>query len=134
MLFFVLSGAELNFKLITLPVLGICGVYLIARSMGKYFGARFGCKLSHTNESVKKFLGLTLLPQAGVALGMAIKAAELGPEGNIVRNITLFAVLIYEIVGPFLTKIALTKAGDIKEEGKTNAREEALRTIELKTK
>lgn len=70
----------------------------------------------------------TLLPQAGVALGMAIKAIELGPDGAIVRNITLFAVLIYEIVGPFLTKIALTKAGDIKEEGRKSAREELFTT------
>ena len=72
---------------------------------------------------IVKYLGITLLPQAGVALGMAIKAGELGADGNIVRNITLFAVLIYEIVGPFLTKIALTKAGDINVEGKTSARE-----------
>ena len=71
MMFFVLSGAELNFKLITLPVLGICAVYLVARSLGKYFGARLGCKVSHTDENVKKYLGLTLLPQAGVAIGMA---------------------------------------------------------------
>lgn len=69
---------------------------------------------------------ISLLPQAGVALGMAIKAIELGPDGAIVRNITLFAVLIYEIVGPFLTKIALTKAGDIKEEGRKSARDEHL--------
>ena len=62
---------------------------------------------------------------------MAIKATELGEEGNIVRNITLFAVLIYEIIGPFLTKIALTKSGDIKEEGKTSSRGEVLRKKEV---
>ena len=66
----------------------------------------------------------TLLPQAGVALGMAIKAIELGPDGATVRNITLFAVLIYELIGPYLTKIALTKAGDIREEDRRSAREE----------
>ena len=82
--------------------------------------------MTKCDPSIIKYLGITLLPQAGVALGMAIKATELGPEGNVVRNITLFAVLIYEIVGPFLTKIALTKAGDIKAEGKTSARQEAL--------
>ena len=71
-----------------------------------------------------KYLGITLFPQAGVALGMAIKAEELGPEGKIVANITLFAVLIYELVGPFLTKIALQKAGEIKPEEKISSRGE----------
>ena len=66
------------------------------------------------------------MPQAGVALGMATKAETLGPEGHIVASITLFAVLIYEIVGPFLTKVALTKAGDIKEEERKSARDEHL--------
>ena len=82
--------------------------------------------MAKCNPNVVKYLGITLLPQAGVALGMAIKAIELGPEGAIVRNITLFAVLIYEIVGPFLTKVALTKAGDIHEEGRKSARDEHL--------
>ena len=83
-------------------------------------------RMIKSDPNIVKYLGITLLPQAGVALGMAIKAIELGPDGAIVRNITLFAVLIYEIVGPFLTKIALTKAGDIKEEGRRSAREEHL--------
>ena len=74
------------------------------------------------DEHIVKYLGITLLPQAGVALGMALKASTLGEVGHIVSNITLFAVLIYELVGPLLTKIALTKAGDIKPEGKTSAR------------
>ena len=82
--------------------------------------------MAKCNPIVVKYLGITLLPQAGVALGMAIKAIELGPEGAIVRNITLFAVLIYEIVGPFLTKVALTKAGDINEDGRKSARDEHL--------
>ena len=80
--------------------------------------------MTKCNENIVKYLGITLLPQAGVALGMAIKAIELGPDGEIVRNITLFAVLIYEIAGPFFTKIALTKAGDIKKEGRVSARDE----------
>ena len=134
MMFFVLSGAELNFKLITLPVLGICAVYLIARSLGKYFGARFGCKLSHTDENVKKFLGLTLLPQAGVAIGMARSSANVfnglaetallenplftgtAYLQNIAGTITavvLCATLVYELVGPFITMVALTKANEI---------------------
>ena len=76
------------------------------------------------DKNIIKYLGITLLPQAGVALGMAIKAHELGADGAIVANITLFAVLIYELVGPLLTKIALTKAGDIKPEGKRSVRDE----------
>ena len=113
-LFFVISGAELElsvFKDIIIVVIGL--VYIIARSLGKYFGARFSAQMTKQDPNIVKYLGITLLPQAGVALGMAIKAAELGPEGAIVRNITLFAVLIYEIIGPFLTKVCLTKAGDI---------------------
>ena len=90
--------------------------------MGKYFGAGISSKLAGSDESIVKYLGITLLPQAGVALGMAAQATDLGPDGMMVQSITLFAVLIYEIVGPFLTKIALTKAGDIKPEGKTSAR------------
>lgn len=126
-LFFVISGAELElsvFKDLGVVVIGL--VYIAIRSLGKYYGAGISSKMTKCDPSIIKYLGITLLPQAGVALGMAIKATELGPEGNVVRNITLFAVLIYEIVGPFLTKIALTKAGDIKAEGKTSARQEAL--------
>ena len=67
----------------------------------------------HCGENIRKYLGITLLPQAGVALGMAMTVQELGAEGSIIRNIVLFGVLIYELVGPLLTKIALTKAGDI---------------------
>ena len=126
-LFFVISGAELELSVFTdLAVVIIGIVYIIFRSLGKYFGANLSSKMVKADPNIIKYLGITLLPQAGVALGMASKAMELGSDGNIVRNITLFAVLVYEIVGPFLTKIALTKAGDIKEEGRTNAREEHL--------
>ena len=139
MMFFILSGAELNFKLITLPVIGICAVYLIARSLGKYFGARYGCKLSHTNENVKKFLGLTLLPQAGVAIGMARSSSNvfnsladaallenpLFTGGAYLQNIAgtitavvLCATLVYELVGPLITKVALTKANEIQGKSK----------------
>lgn len=126
-LFFVISGAELDLSVFADWAVVVIGItYIISRSIGKYYGANISAKLTKCNPSIVKYLGITLLPQAGVALGMAIKAMELGPDGAIVRNITLFAVLIYEIVGPFLTKIALTKAGDIKEEGRTNARDEHL--------
>ena len=126
-LFFVISGAELEltvFADIAVVVVGI--IYILSRSCGKYFGAGISAKMTKSDPNIIKYLGITLLPQAGVALGMAIKAIELGPDGAIVRNITLFAVLIYEIVGPFLTKVALTKAGDIKAEGWRSAREEHL--------
>ncbi len=126
-LFFVISGAELDLKVFsewTIVVVGI--VYIISRSIGKYFGANISAKTTKCDPNIVKYLGITLLPQAGVALGMAIKAMDLGPDGAIVRNITLFAVLVYEIVGPFLTKMALTKAGDIQSEGRKSAREEHL--------
>lgn len=123
-LFFVLSGAELELSVfgdIMIVLVGV--VYIVARSAGKYVGANISSRAVGCEKNIVKYLGITLLPQAGVALGMAIKATELGPEGYIVSNITLFAVLIYELIGPLLTKIALTKAGDIKPEGKTSARE-----------
>ena len=116
MLFFVISGAELElsvFKSIYIVIIGV--VYIAFRSFGKYYGARWSSQLVHCEDNVKKYLGITLLPQAGVALGMAtIAHAELGEPGAMVRNIVLFGVLIYELVGPTLTRIALTKAGDIK--------------------
>ena len=122
-LFFVISGAELELSVFADWIVVLIGVaYIASRSLGKYYGARISCLATKCDPNITKYLGITLLPQAGVALGMAIKAVELGPEGNIVRNITLFAVLVYEIVGPYLTKVALTKAGDIKEEGRVSAR------------
>ncbi len=131
-LFFVISGAELELSVFgNLAVVIIGVVYIISRSVGKYFGAGISARMTKCEPNIVKYLGITLLPQAGVALGMALKAIELGPEGAIVRNITLFAVLIYEIVGPFLTKVALTKAGDIKAEGKTSARDEHLAKMQL---
>ncbi len=124
-LFFVISGAELDLSVFTNIAVVIAGIaYIASRSIGKYFGAGISARMTKCEPNIVKYLGITLLPQAGVALGMAIKATELGTEGAVVRNITLFAVLVYEIVGPFLTKVALTKAGDIKAEGKTSARAE----------
>jgi len=126
-LFFVISGAELELSVFADMAVVLIGlVYIITRSVGKYFGAGISARMTKSDPNIVKYLGITLLPQAGVALGMAIKAFELGPDGVIVRNITLFAVLIYEIVGPSLTKIALTKAGDIRAEGRKSAREEHL--------
>lgn len=124
-LFFVLSGAELDLSVFTDVMIVLIGiVYILARSAGKYTGAYASAKFTKCDDNIVKYLGVTLLPQAGVALGMALKSAELGADGSIVANITLFAVLIYELIGPLLTKIALTKAGDINPEGKTSARHE----------
>ncbi len=127
-LFFVISGAELELSVFGNWMIVLIGVvYIVARSIGKYSGAYISAKATKCDSNIIKYLGITLLPQAGVALGMAIKATELGTEGNIVKNITLFAVLIYELIGPTLTKIALTKAGDIKPEGRTSSRGERIR-------
>lgn len=122
-LFFVISGAELELATFKdIIVVGIGVAYITFRSLGKYYGARFSAKAVKCDEHIVKYLGVTLLPQAGVALGMALKAETLGAEGLIVTNITLFSVLIYELVGPFLTKVALTKAGEIKPDGAVSAR------------
>ena len=132
-LFFVISGAELELSVFSDPTVILVGVvYIISRSIGKYTGAYASAKATKCDENIVKNLGITLLPQAGVALGMAMKALELGPDGAIVSNITLFAVLIYELVGPVLTKNALLRAGDIKPEGKTSARHEHLKAMEEK--
>ncbi len=123
-LFFVISGAELElsvFKDYMIVIIGV--VYIVTRCVGKYFGASFSARATKCDSNIIKYLGITLFPQAGVALGMAIKAETLGEPGVIVANITLFSVLIYELVGPFLTKMALQKAGEITPEGKTSARE-----------
>ena len=125
-LFFVLSGAELELSVFLNGVVILIGVvYIIARSLGKYFGARFSAQMTKCDPSIVKYLGITLLPQAGVALGMAMKAKTLGAEGMIVAQITLFAVLVYELIGPMLTKISLIRTGDIQLEGAVSAREEA---------
>ena len=136
MLFFILSGSELDFTTISLPTIGICVIYLVARSLGKYFGARWGCSINKTDPNVKKFLGLTLLPQAGVAIGMARSAsstfralseqtinlnpnftgfAYLNSLGVTITAVVLCATLIFELLGPLVTKMALKKAGEIKE-------------------
>ena len=133
-LFFVISGAELNLGVFTNWVFVVIGVaYIVLRCIGKYFGASWSAKASGCDENIVKYLGITLFPQAGVALGMASQALTFGGDiGVLAQSITLFAVLIYELVGPALTKIALTKAGDIKAEGKTNAREEAKKAMAQK--
>ncbi len=115
-LFFVLSGAALEFGVFSDPSVILIGlVYIVARSLGKYLGAGWSSAIMHSAPQVRKWLGVTLLPQAGVALGMCATAYRVlsGAEGTLIRNIILFSVLIYELIGPSLTKMALTKAGDI---------------------
>jgi len=114
-LFFVISGAELELSVFAdLIIVGIGVVYILFRSLGKYVGSYVSTRWTHCPPQVCRYLGITLLPQAGVALGMCITARQLGAEGDLIRNIILFSVLIYELFGPLLTKQALTKAGDIR--------------------
>lgn len=121
-LFFVLSGAELDLNVLAQPVTLIVGVvYIIARSAGKYYGAASSCTMTHQPKPIVSHLGITLLPQAGVALGMAMTAATLA-DGALARNVVLFSVLVYELVGPALTKRSLTAVGEIRPEGRTSAR------------
>ncbi len=121
-LFFVISGAELDLNVVAQPVTLIVGViYIIARSLGKYGGSNLSCRLTNQSKPITNHLGITLLPQAGVALGMALTAATL-PGGDLTRNVVLFAVLVYELVGPTLTKRSLLAVGEIKPEGRTSAR------------
>ncbi len=125
--FFVLSGAELDlgvFRYRSVVIIGL--VYILVRALGKYVGARYSSKMVHCSPTIVKYLGITLFPQAGVALGMVRSAAALGgDEAALIRNIILFSVLVYELVGPSLTRMALTAAGEIEptpEEKKTRHR------------
>ena len=121
-LFFVISGAELDLEILSHPVTIIVGIiYILSRSAGKYYGAAISCKLSKQPKPITDNLGITLLPQAGVALGMALTAATL-PDGSLARNVVLFAVLVYELIGPALTKRSLLAVGEIRPEGRTSAR------------
>ena len=121
-LFFILSGAELDLAVLSQPVTLIVGViYIIARSAGKYYGANLSCRMTRQPKPIVDNLGITLLPQAGVALGMALTAATLS-DGALARNVVLFAVLVYELIGPALTKRSLLAVGEINPEGRTSAR------------
>lgn len=116
-LFFVISGAELDLNVLNNKIFVELGIiYIVSRCVGKYLGAYISARATHVSPLVSKYLGITLFPQAGVALGMCVTARTLGAEGEMISNIILFAILIYELVGPMLTKIALTKTGDISTE------------------
>ena len=121
-LFFVLSGAELDLNVLAQPVTLLVGVvYILARSAGKYYGSAISCRLTHQSKPITDHLGITLLPQAGVALGMALTAASLA-DGALARNVILFSVLVYELIGPNLTRRSLLAVGEIHPEGRTSAR------------
>lgn len=123
-LFFVISGAELKLSVFLDAAVVVIGLlFILFRSLGKYFGTYFSAKAVGCDKNTVKYLGITLLPQAGVALGMSVTAMQLGAvDGGLIRNIVLFAVLIYELFGPLATKMALTKAGEIKKHEKTSSR------------
>ena len=137
-LFFVISGAELELEVFAeVAIVGIGLVYIIFRCFGKYFGSMISAKATKCNDSICKYLGITLFPQAGVALGMCSTAMQLGEQGALIRNITLFAVLIYEVFGPLMTRWALTEAGDIKpmsEEVKNRRKTKLQEASEKKSK
>lgn len=113
LLFFVISGADLNLSV--LPTVGLIGVcYVVTRMAGKWLGAFMGSRIVHAHPNVQKYLGLTLIPQAGVAIGMAQMAlTKLPAYGRQIQAVVLAGTLIYELIGPVVTKIALTKAGEI---------------------
>lgn len=112
--FFVVSGAGLELSVFRDPWVVLIGViYVLIRALGKYAGAFIGCVATKQEKKVTDNLGIALFPQAGVALGMCVTASQLGGDGEIIRNIVLFAILIYELIGPTLTKWALTRSGDI---------------------
>jgi len=113
LLFFVLAGSSLNIPLLrNLSLLAI--VYVLARILGKYFGFYLGGKISRTEEKVRKYGGIGLIPQAGVALGLAIIAkSELPSMGDLIFTTIIATTIFFEIIGPFCTKFALEKAGEI---------------------
>ena len=120
-LFFVISGAELDLEVLSHPVTILVGmVYIIARSAGKYFGSSVSCTLTKQSKPITDNLGITLLPQAGVALGMALTVASL-PDGYLARNVVLFAVLVYELIAPTLTKRSLIAVGEIQIENHSHS-------------
>ena len=125
LLFFVLSGANLDLSV--LPTVGMVGVaYVLARALGKSLGGTMGAVVEKCDPNIVKYLGLTLIPQAGVAIGMARMSMTALPEyGAVINAVVLSGTLIYELTGPVITKIALTRAGEIKSEKKLAAKSTA---------
>lgn len=136
LLFFLISGAELDLTII--PKVGLLGIlYLVFRSAGKYLGARLGATVVHESKEIRKYLGVALLPQAGVAIGMSQIVVESLPAeyGTQIRAVVLCATLVYELCGPLLTKLVLTKAGEIESaKEKPEAAEAAVATLANESK
>lgn len=134
MLFFVISGSKLDFSVFgKLNILGLvlstAGIYIITRIIGKWLGSYLGCVTTKCDPIVKKYLGFTLIPQAGVALGLAAQASNSfnvplfeGETsitiGSLIYTIIIVSTMIYELSGPLVTKWALVKAGEISKENK----------------
>jgi len=127
MIFFVLSGASLDLSIfgsdLGIVVIIIASVYIVFRALGKWIGAFTGASIAHSENKVKKYLGLALIPQAGVAIGLSTTACKIfnetpgtGDTGNLIMAIILTSTLVYELIGPFASKFALTKAGEIKKD------------------
>lgn len=118
MMFFILSGASLDITVIV--SVGVVGaVYVIGRIVGKSLGAALGAKISKAPKVVQRWLGLTLVPQEGVAIGLATSAGKALPQyAAQIRTVVLCGVVIYELIGPVITKLALKKAGELTEEKK----------------
>ena len=136
-LFFVISGAALQLDVFKEGAcVGIGVVYILSRCLGKYFGARMGTSMMNCDHRVRKYLGVALFPQAGVALGMCLQATALGEQGRLIRSIILFSVLVYELTGPMMTKIVLTKSGDIQPKSPEveNRRQRKLEAAESREK
>ncbi len=119
--FFTFAGAELDLSV--LLTVGVAGaIYIVVRVIGKVLGAGIGARIAKSPKTVQQYLGLTLVPQAGVAIGLAMAAQEALPtHGMEIRAIILGATVVYELVGPLLTKIALTKAGEVDKNVTNNA-------------
>lgn len=119
LMFFVVSGAELN--LFILPKIGLLGIaYILARVAGKIGGASLGAALAHSKPQVRKYIGFTLIPQAGVAIGLSLIAARALPDiGQTIQAVILCGTFVYELIGPVCTKLALMRAKEIESASKS---------------
>jgi len=115
--FFTIAGAQLQFDVI-IAAGAIGAVYIIGRTIGKVFGAYLGCTIVKSSKNVKKYLGVSLLPQSGVAIGLSVAAFNTMSQYNmeyalLIKNVILASVLFFALTGPVLVKIALLKSGEI---------------------
>ena len=116
MLFFFVTGAGMDISVI--PTVGVIGaVYIVVRVIGKLLGANLGARICHADKNVRRFLGIGLIPQAGVAIGLAMMCSSVVPEyANQIMAVVVCGTIIYELIGPIITKIMLVRIGEIKQE------------------